>query len=312
MLPISRPRALFFGTPEFAIPSLDALCALASIECVGVITQPDKPVGRSHVPSPTPVAVRAAELSLSVFKPDTRRELSDCIAEIRPDVCVVVAYGRIIPPISLSIPQYGLVNLHPSLLPRWRGPSPIAAAIAAGDNEAGVSVMLIDSEIDHGPLLAQERITLTGSETKTELESTLAQLGAPLLVSTLAEFLAGKLDPIPQDDASATTCPLLSRESGQVDWSEPASSIERKVRAYEGWPGTWATLPDGRRLKVLEARVGTTTVYAPGHIIADGTLAVACGDRTTIELLRVQPEGKQPMSGIDFLRGQPPLESFGT
>ncbi|MDO8463303.1 MAG: methionyl-tRNA formyltransferase [bacterium] len=291
-----RKTCLFLGTSDFSLPSLEMLAGGGVCELLGVVTQSDKPAGRGHRETAPPVARWAREHGLRVWQPETKGALTEIIRELAPDVVVVVAYGRLIASDALDIPPHGYVNLHPSLLPRWRGPSPIVAAIAAGDRETGVTVMRIDAQMDHGPILAQEATPLPADATRSQMEERLAKQGAKLLLSSLTAYLNGTLTPVPQDDARATTCPLLSREDGHINWSESATVIERKVRAYEGWPGTWVTEPSDKRLKVLATHVATSA--------SPGTLSVICGDGQVLILDRVQPEGKPPMRGDDFLRGR--------
>ena len=300
-------RCIFLGTPEFAIPAADAVLRASTGELVGIITQPDRPVGRSRVPTPPPLATWATEHRIALFQPETTDDLRRVIIERNLDIGIVVAYGRIIPQDVLALPRLGFVNLHPSLLPRWRGPSPIAAAIATGDTETGVTLMLLDAEVDHGPIIAQERIPLSPSATRSPLERELADLGARLLTRILPEYLAGRITPQPQEHTAATYSTLLTRDDGRIDWREPAAVIERKVRAYEGWPGTWCILPNGKRLKVLQATLDGNAIESPGAVLQNGTFTVSCGDHRALLLDRVEPEGKPPMDGRAFLRGHPDI-----
>lgn len=291
------------GTPSFAIPAAEILTGTSTCTLLGIITKPDEPVGRSHAMTPPPLAMWAREHGIRLLQPDTKDELTALLTELRPDVAVVVAYGKIIPSAALAIPKFGFVNIHPSLLPKYRGPSPVHAAIANGDAETGVTLMLLDAEVDHGPLLAQERVEIPPAVTRSELDAFLAERGAQLLARTLPKYLAGRTAPQPQDHARATMTPLLTREHGKIDWSEPAAVIERKVRAYEGWPGTWFVLPNGKRLKVLSASVGAAHPGIPGTLVRDDVMGVACGDGRLLVFNRVQPEGGAPMDGVAFMRG---------
>ncbi|MDO8598970.1 MAG: methionyl-tRNA formyltransferase [bacterium] len=299
---------ILLGTPTFAIPTAEVLMRTSTCTLLGVITKPDEPAGRTHAMTPPPLASWAKEHGVQYWQPGSKDELTSLLTKLRPDIGVVVAYGKIIPQDALTIPRFGFVNLHPSLLPRWRGPSPIPAAIAAGDVETGVTLMRIDAEVDHGPILAQERVPLSSAATRSSLENELAKLGARLLERTLPDYLAGGIAPKPQDHTQATMTPLLTRDDGRIDWRASAATIERKVRAYEGWPGTWCTLPDGERLKILEATVGAATDVAVGAIVrSDGTFGVASGSHQLLVLQRVQPEGKPVMDGSAFLRGHQDL-----
>ncbi len=271
---------------------------------VGVITKPTEPAGRKHDPTPPPIAAWAKERGVRCWQPETKEALTTLLRELAPDVAVVVAYGKIITSEALTIPEFGFVNLHPSLLPKYRGPSPIQSAIANGDTETGVTLMLLDAEVDHGPILAQERVPLSPTATRSSLERELAERGAALLERVLPEYLTGRITPQPQDHVRATTTPLLSREDGRIFWDEPAAVIERKIRAYEGWPGTWCALTDGRRLKVLKSAVNGPTALSPGTIDRSrDRFDAACGDNVLLTLEIVQPEGGVRMQGVSFLNG---------
>ncbi|MBI4142261.1 methionyl-tRNA formyltransferase [Candidatus Uhrbacteria bacterium] len=296
--------ALLFGTPTFALPVAETLQRTSACTLIGVVTKPDEPVGRQRVLTAPPLATWARECGARCWQPKTKVELTALLRELQPDVAVIAAYGRFIPPEALTISRFGFVNIHPSLLPRWRGPSPVQAAIAAGDAETGVTCILLDREMDHGPIIGQERIPIAPTRGRVALERELAERGAQLLERILPEYLAGRMTPRPQDDAQATTCPLLARDDGRLDWREPTIVLERRIRAYEGWPGTWCADDGGRRLKVLRATIGGPTSAAPGTIVREvGQFGVACGDDRTLILEIVQTEGRAPVPGGDFLRG---------
>jgi len=292
-------KIVFFGTSELAIPSLENLKNDERFEIAGVVTQPDKPVGRSAVKTPPQVKIAAQALGISeIRQPETLKDESfrSWIETLAPscDAFVIVAYGRILPQWLLDLPKQGIVNLHPSLLPRWRGPSPIQAAIAAGDTMTGVSIMKIDAEMDHGPLLAQVEEPIHPNDTGKGLHDRLAALGGNMLPGILADYLAGTIEPQEQEHKLATVCKILSRDDGKLDTSKTAEELERLVRAYQPWPGTWIER-EGKRLKVLEARV------IP-NVLSD-VLCLECAGGTFLELVTVHPEGKKVMSGRDFLRG---------
>lgn len=302
--PETGVTCLLFGAPAFAIPIAEVLRTAAVCELIGVVTKPDEPAGRRQVLTSPPLATWARERGVQCWQPETKQALTTLLRELRPDVAVVAAYGKLIASEALAIPRLGFVNLHPSLLPRWRGPSPVQAAIAAGDTETGISVMLLDAQMDHGPIIEQERIPLSPTATRASIERDCSERGARLLERILPDYLAQRIVPQPQDETQATTCPLLSRDDGHLDWREPAVILERMVRAYEGWPGTWCTVDGGRRLKVLRSTLERSTSVAPGTIIREADrFSVACGDGKTLILEEVQPEGRAPMSGGDFLRG---------
>lgn len=300
---------ILLGTPEFAIPTAEVLMRTSACTLLGVITKPDEPAGRTHAMTPPPLAAWATEHGVRCWQPASKDDLTALIRELRPDVGMVVAYGKIIPQDALTIPRLGFVNLHPSLLPRWRGPSPIPAAIAAGDAETGATLMLIDAEVDHGPILAQERVPLSPTATRSSLEDELAVLGAQLLERTLPDYLAGRITPQPQDHTQVTTTPLLTRDDGRINWNDPAAVIERKIRAYEGWPGAWCELPDGKRLKMLAGTINGPTAMPPGTIDrSHGQFNVACGDGAFLTLETVQPQGGVQMRGASFLHGVAQLQ----
>lgn len=292
-------RIVFFGTSELAIPSLENLKNDGRFDIVGIVTQPDKPVGRKAVMTPPQVKIAAHALGITeIHQPESLKDdaFKTWIESVGPtcDVFVIVAFGRILPQWLLDLPKQGIVNLHPSLLPRWRGPSPIQAAIAAGDTMTGVSIMKIDAQMDHGPLLAQVEEPIHPEDTGKTLHDRLAMLGGNMLPGILADYLAGTIEPQEQDHTLATVCKILSRDDGKLDTSKTAEELERLVRAYQPWPGTW-TERDGKRLKVLASRTIPT-------VITDA-LCFTCDDGTILELTSVQPEGKKPMTGQEYLRG---------
>jgi methionyl-tRNA formyltransferase len=298
-------RLLFLGSPEFAVPCLLALAAEYTV--AGVLTQPDRPAGRGKIVRPPPVKDTATALGLPVLQPvnPNSPEVLSQIAGWQPDLLVVAAYGRILRPPLLSLPPRGCLNVHASLLPRWRGASPIQAAILAGDTQTGVTIMLMDAGMDTGPILAQQSQPITDSDTAGTVSVRLAQQGAHLLLAALPEYLSGRLQPRPQDDTQATPARLLSKADGALDLQEPAVALARKVRAFDPWPGTFLTW-NGKRIGVLEAAaVEADAGLPPGHIsvIPEGpVLTTAQGG---LLLQRLQPAGSRPMSGKEFLRGQP-------
>lgn len=309
-------RMLFLGSPSFAVTPLEALAG-AGYEIAAVVTQPDRPAGRRRQLSPPPVKQAAERLGLPVLQPETLRDPASIaeLAALQPDIAVVAAYGEILRRRVLEIPPLGYLNIHPSLLPRHRGPTPVAGAILAGDSETGVSIMRLDRGMDSGPLLAQVTVPLSSLARTGPLTEELFQLGTSLLLEVLPPYLAGRLQPQEQDHSQATVTRLLSREDSNIDWSLPAIVIERRIRAFDPWPGTastWRAQP----LKILAARVqdGWQGREAPGCLlIADGRPLVSTGSGA-LELLTVQPAGKRPMSAVDWLQGQraSPGEQFGT
>ena len=312
----------FLGTPAFAVPTLRALHGVGYP--LHVVTQPDRPAGRGGRLTPPPVKAAALELGLPISQPPTLRDPA-AVAAIRagaPAALVVVAYGEILRRDVLALAAHGCLNVHPSLLPRWRGPTPIPAALLAGDPVTGVTVMLMDAGMDSGPILAQERVPVGPDETGATLSARLAERGAALLVATLARWLDGAIIPQPQDPAAVTLSRLLRRDDGALDWQCPAEELARQVRAYTPWPGTftwWA----GRRLKVLSAAAQSRSfgdelagaLWAdtlPGTVVplstpaGDALLAVRAGEGW-LALDQVQLEGRGPVAAIALLAGYPGL-----
>lgn len=297
-------RVVFMGTPEFAVPTLKRL--LETCRVVGVVTRPDKPRGRSRAPLPSPVKEVALAHDIPVFQPRTLRrpENQEPIRAWQPDVIVVAAFGLILPPEVLSIPPHGCVNVHASLLPRWRGAAPVPAAIIAGDEVTGVTIMLMDEGVDTGPILAQREEPIFPDDTAASLGGRLARLGAELLVETLPRWVRGEITPRPQDETEATYAPMLRKEDGYADWTEPAQVLERKVRGYYPWP-TLMTRWRGKWLKILSARAHPTAAVQapPGTVVEwEGRVAVVTG-QGLLELVEVQLEGKRALDIEAFLRG---------
>jgi len=298
---------VFSGTPNFAIPTLQALVAAPWANVIGVVTRPDRPAGRGRQLTPPPVKRVAVEYALPVFQPESLRDpqATAHLAAWEPDVIVVVASGYLLPQHVLDIPPKGCINVHASLLPRWRGAAPIAAAIRAGDAVTGVTVMRMDAGLDTGPILAQRSTPIHADDTRGSLHDRLAQIGADLLVETLPAFLNGELQPRPQPDEGATYAPPLQKEDGRLDWTQPADVLDRQVRAVTPWPGAFTTW-QGQRLKIVRA---TPVPHwrgeaPPGTVIRlDDGYAVATGEGA-LRLEAVQLAGKRPMDVATFLCGQ--------
>ena len=301
-------RVVFFGTPVFAVPSLEALIN-ASFDVPLVVTQPDRPVGRSGSPQPSAVAALAFERGVPVERPEKLRgndPFFDRLAASLPDAIAVVAYGRLLPAEVLDLPPLGCVNVHASLLPRHRGASPIQATILAGDRETGVVTMRIVPELDAGPLYLERRVAVGPRETAASLSERLAREGATLLVETLHGLERGSLTPRPQVGEPTFTRPI-QREDARVNWNETAAVIDRRLRAFTPWPGLYAIL-GGERVKLLEVEPAGKIVSArePGMIWEElGEPVVRAGGGTALVLKTVQRAGRRPVSGIEFLRGIP-------
>jgi len=301
-------RTVFLGSGRFAQPILVGLAAHAAVSVIAVVTAPPRPVGRHQAETPTPVEATARELGLPVLSPARLRDPA-ALAEIlglEPSFVVLADYGRIVP-IALLDLEHGALNLHPSLLPRHRGATPIPAAILAGDVVTGVSLMRMDAGLDTGPLVAVERIALTGDETAPALEVWLANVAAGLLARTLDPWLAGELTPHAQSADGVTLTRPLRRSDGRADPDRPAAAIERQVRAYQPWPGCFIDV-GGDRLVVLAASLAASAPDdEPGRLVLDDLgLALATRDGRLI-LDEVQPAGGRPMRGVDFLRGRPTI-----
>jgi methionyl-tRNA formyltransferase len=301
-------RVIFMGTPEFALPSLAALLE-ANYEVVAVVTQPDAPVGRGQQVRPSPVKQFAQQRGLNVLQPASLKP-PEVVAQLRalaPDVIVVAAFGQILRQDVLDLPRHGCVNVHASLLPRWRGAAPVSAAIAAGDAHTGVTIMLMEAGLDAGPILAQRETPIGPDETAGALSARLATLGAALLVETLPRWLAGEIVPQRQDESQVTFAPRLKKEDGRIDWSQPAHVIERHVRAMTPWPGAYTSW-QGRQFKVLRAALDNAcsdgAQQAGTVIVRDGSVYVRCGD-SLLRLISVQLEGRQATDAGAFLRGHP-------
>ncbi len=308
--PIGAVRVVFLGTPEFAVPSLRALHEAPGTAVVLVVTQPDRPAGRGQRTLPSAVKGFALEHGLEIFQPDRMRG-PEVIARLRAadaDLFVIAAYGQLLRQAVLDLPRHGCLNVHPSLLPRHRGPSPIAAAILAGDEWTGVTIMLTDRGMDTGPILTQERVPLGREETSASLTPQLAELGAALLVRTIPGWVAGNTVSQPQDEARATHSRLFTKADGAIDWTRPADELERQVRALNPWPRAF-TFAQGKRLQVLQAHASEQERTDPPGTIGGGaekTLLVATG-RGTMRLDRVQLEGGREVAGPQFLGNSPAL-----
>jgi methionyl-tRNA formyltransferase len=293
-------RVVFMGTPDFAVPCLDALLA-AGHDVVRVISQPDRPKGRGQELASPPVVVRARALGLDVRQPRgvNGGGFAEALRALDADVAAVVAYGRILPRSVLEAPRFGCVNVHASLLPRWRGSAPIQRAVMAGDAVSGVSTQRMEEGLDTGPVYLSRALTLDPRETSATLHDRLSALGAALLVDTLAAIAAGA-EPVPQDPAAATHAAMLSKDDGRIRWDEPAEASDRRIRGVTPWPGGWV---DTRRgpLKVLEARP-VPGDGAPGVVVSLNPLRVGTSDGL-LELVTVQAAGKRPTDGASYVNG---------
>ena len=298
-------RIVFMGAPQFAVPALERLIS-GEHQVVAVYTQPDRQAGRGRVPSFPPLKRAALEHGLEVRQVESFAEADAVasLAELSPDVIVIAAFGQILPPRVLALPPFGCINLHPSLLPRHRGPTPIPSSILAGDEWTGVSIMLLDEGMDSGPILAQRRVLIAPQDTTDSLTDKLAQMSAQLLEETLPQWLSRSITPQPQPLEGATYTKLISKGDGNIDWQSPAVHIERMVRAYYPWPGCYTTWR-GKMLKIVLVAPITGERGEPGRVLTlpRGDVGVQCGEGI-LRVQGIQLEGKREMTADEFLRGQ--------
>ena len=297
-------RILFMGTPDFAEESLKALIN-DKREVVGVVTNPDKPKGRGHKMMKPPVKEAAEAAGIPVFQPLSLKngELQPVLNQLQPDIICVVAYGKILPKEILELPAHGCVNGHASLLPKYRGASPIQWCIVCGEKETGVTVMQMDEGMDTGDIISTARVEIGDEETAEELFERLSVVSAELMNETLVSIQNGTATRTAQCEVEATYAPILKKEMAQLDFNNTAEEIYNAVRGYYSWPCAYFFL-EGKRVKVIKCRVCDTTSKSSGTVIkADNTLVIACGDGSSVELITVQPEGGRPMNASDMLRG---------
>ena len=299
-------KIAFMGTPDFSVPCLRAL-AESGHEVVGVFCQPDKPVGRKQELHMPPVKEEALKHDFRVLQPHSLRngQGTALLEELRPDLVIVVAYGKILPPDFLAFPKYGCVNIHASLLPKYRGASPIHWAVMAGDKETGVTVMQMDEGMDTGDILLVKKEPIPLDATTEEMFERLSVLGAKAMLEAIDGIERGTLTRTPQNNAEATSVGLLTKEMGEINWSAGAFEIHNKIRGLYSWPGAYTTL-NGKRLKLLRAALSNKTSNAPcGTVrVQGGKLLVVCGDGNCMELFEIQPEGKKRMDAAAFLNGR--------
>lgn len=300
-------RIIFCGTPQFAIPTLEKLIA-DGFAIPLVVTNPDEPAGRGYLTRPSPVKQAAERARLALFQPPKLKdpEAQDYLSSFRPDAIVVVAYGHLIPPWMIELPRLGCVNLHPSLLPKYRGAAPIPWAIIRGEHTTGVTTMQIDAGLDSGDILLQRETEIGGDDTTETLSEKLSQMGADLMVETLHGLENGTVRARPQDAAAATLAPMLRKEDGRLDWIPRAEEVSRRVRGLRPWPGAFTTFR-GQQLHLWMATATpdlAPAIATAGTMLVDnGRLKVACGERTTLEVKELQLAGRKRISGHDFLNG---------
>jgi methionyl-tRNA formyltransferase len=310
------PRIIYMGTPDFAVPALETLCG-AGLSPVLVVTRPDRPRGRGHRLAPPPVKERAAELGLPVLQPESLRdggEWDAALPDARPDLIVVCAYGKILPKDTLDAPRFGCVNIHASLLPKYRGAAPVHRAVEAGDSESGVTLIYMSEGMDEGDIIASRAVSIAGMNSG-EAAGSLAKLGADLLMDELPAIMSGSARREPQDGARATYAPPVRREEGHIDFTRTPEDIQRKVLAMTPFPGAYALL-GGEKIKVKEVRAPSGAADArpedessrPGEIMGadSGVLRVAAGQGGAVEITRLQSPGGKPMGAAEWLRGHAP------
>lgn len=300
-------KIVFFGTPAFSTEFLAALHGEDGFSIEAVVCQPDKPVGRKQILTPPETKVYALEHNIMVLQPESLKkpEAIEALQKLEADLFVVVAYGKIIPQSILDLPKLGCINVHPSLLPKYRGPSPIQSAILNQETETGVSIMMLDDKMDHGPILAQASMVLNADETATSLRSKVVEIGSPLLVETIKKLAAGEIKPQPQDDEQATICKLFEKADGRIDWSKSAQEIYAQYRALIEWPGVftlWEDQTGEKTLKVHQMRIADQRLK-PGEVRIDQKHLFVGTGTLAMELIDVQPENGSRMTAEAFIQG---------
>lgn len=294
-------KIIYLGTPEIAVKPLEAL-SNDTFEILGVITQPDKEKGRGKKKQASPIKEFALRHNLKVFEPKDKKELTDILKELKPDIGVLFAYGMIVPNEALEIPRKGIINIHPSLLPKYRGPSPIQNAILNGDDKTGVSIIKLGSEVDAGDVLKVKELDVEDQDTAETLSMKLSDLASQMIVKTIDGYLENKLKLMPQESSKATFTKMIRKEDGKIDWSKPALKIEREMRAYYPWPGSFTSW-EGKKLKILECSLAEDLDLKPGSVAIEEDRVFVQTGNGALEVKTVQLEGKKPTSSKEFLNG---------
>ncbi|MDD5291354.1 MAG: methionyl-tRNA formyltransferase [Patescibacteria group bacterium] len=303
-------KIIFAGTPDFAVPGFRALLADKDFKILSAITQPDKPVGRKQILTSPAIKTEAQKNNIPVWQPNKIADIKEKIREINPDLAVLIAYGQIIPQEILDIPRFGWINIHGSLLPRWRGAACVQAPILANDKKTGITIMKIEKGLDTGPILKQTEIKISPEETAETLHDKLSSLGAKILPGVIKDCVEGKIEPKPQNNSEASYAPTLKKEDGKIDWQKKAEEIERMARALNPWPGTWTNWQDKKsclrrqvKIKKTESKILPINKYKLGQtFLHNNQLAVQCGQDALV-IKTLQLEGKNEMTAQDFLRG---------
>ncbi|MCX6812929.1 MAG: methionyl-tRNA formyltransferase [Candidatus Azambacteria bacterium] len=295
-------KYIFFGTPEFAAIVLEKLINTGYVP-EAVICNPNEPVGRKQILTSPPTKILAGKYGINILQPEILANCKLQITNYKPDLAIIAAFGKIIPKTILDIPKHGFINVHGSLLPRYRGASPIQSAILNGDKETGITIMKVDEEMDHGPIISNVKIQISNDDTYDSLSQKLAILGAELLIKIIPDYVSGKIKPIGQDHSKATYTRVIKKEGGKIDWSKSAKEIERMTRAFYPWPTAWA-IWNNKILKIIEANIADGNNHKIGKIflINKKELAVKCGDGNLI-IKKLQLEGGKILSAKEFLNG---------
>ncbi len=298
-------KIIFFGTHDFGAAMLSALIKNKNYDIVAVVTQPDRQAGRKHEISKSPVKILAEQHGLNILQPESLKNLE--LGTKNWDLSVVCQYGLIIPKIILELPKFGFINIHTSLLPKYRGASPIQTAIVNGETETGITIMLMDEKMDHGQILSQAKIQISADETYLNLQKRMEPAAEELLIKTLPEYLNGKITPTAQTENEATFCKIFSRDDGRIDWKKTSVEIYNQYRGLSPWPGVW-TMWNGKRLKLLEIKISNLRIPAGETKINDRRIFVGTKNGA-IEILSLQLEGKKGQTAANFISGQPLFES---
>ncbi|MBU1146393.1 methionyl-tRNA formyltransferase [Patescibacteria group bacterium] len=304
-------KILFAGSGEFGATILEKLAG-SKFRPLAVITQPDKPIGRKQIPSPSRAKKIALEFGLETLEPKSLKsnEAEEIIKKYEPDLIVVADYGKIIPKNILDIPKFGAINIHPSSLPRHRGATPIQHTILEGDKETGVTIILMDEQVDHGKILNQKSGIKIQNLGYIELLKNLAEVGGDLILETIPPWLAGEIKPVTQDESRATYTKILTRENGKINWQKSAEEINRQVKAFEGWPGAWCVWPEeNKKLKILSAEISKQNLYDHAGQVSvspDGEMLITTREGA-LKINELQLEGKAKITGQEFLRGYPKI-----
>lgn len=301
---MNKMKIVFFGTPQFAVPSLEALTKIPNMEILAVVTQPDKPVGRKQILSPSPVKMTAKELGLKILQPKNKEELKKLMKDYEADFFVVIAYGMLFPKEILSIPTYGCINIHASLLPKYRGASPIQEAILNGDKETGITFMDMDEKMDEGAAYLIKRIEILQSDNLESLTAKLSKLSGQLIPMVLIDIVSGLLIPLKQITKNATYCKKIKKEDGKIDWNKSADEINNMIKAYTPWPSAYTTL-NGKKLQILDATIENSNDQSrkPGTFIIDGKILKITTKTGYLLPKKIQLEGKKEMDIISFVNG---------